>query len=109
MIDKPKRLPKDWFWRTIVRFDPDFANKYTEKAIELVYERKKKKKEKNLLQVTPAQQALLDKFNVKLGRAFRYNTKAPQPRSEPRKRQPAKDLGIKFKESSNKEAAQAEN
>ena len=35
LIRRPHRIPKDWLWQTIVAFDPQFAEAYSEQALRI--------------------------------------------------------------------------
>ena len=96
MIDKHKRIPKEWFWRTMVAHNPTWAEKYTEKVLELIQERKKKKKKENQITISEEHKKLFDKLNIKPSQLLLLKPKNRAVSKTKRKRPAAKDFGLKF-------------
>ena len=52
LIRKPERLPKEWLWRIISKFNPEFAQRYSKRALKIATE-KKRTKSKVTITVAP--------------------------------------------------------
>ena len=64
LIRNPMRIPKDWLWRLIVAFDPDFAERYSEHALR-IHQQGMRIRRRRTIQVAPEFAALLEKYNIR--------------------------------------------
>ena len=49
LIRKPKRIPKDWLWRTIVAWDRAFAEEYAEQALRIYQENRRVRRRRQVI------------------------------------------------------------
>jgi hypothetical protein len=64
LIRKPNRIPKDYLWRLMVRWDPVFAEQYSEHALR-IHQEKLRTRRRRTIQVAPEYAALLERYNIR--------------------------------------------
>ena len=104
MIGKHKRIPKEWFWRTMVAFAPEWAEEYTKKVLELIRERKEKKKKDNQITISEEHKKLFEKLHIKPSHLLLLKPKTRAISKTKRKRPTAKDFGLSFGSKQQREA-----
>ena len=63
LIAKPERLPKEWLWRVICKFDPEFAEKYAKRALQ-IDAAKRLPKTKQIIKIAPEHLEVLKFLNI---------------------------------------------
>ena len=78
LIKRPDRIPKDWLWRLITRYNPKFAEEYSAAAMK-IYEDKKRKKARKKINLTPEHIKLLEDNNIRPDIRLFYAVKERAP------------------------------
>ena len=79
LMEDPKKLPKEWLWQLINKFDHEFAKKYSKRAFEIANEKKRSKLKGETIKIAEEHLHLLKHLHIQPKRRLLVMPKNENP------------------------------